>query len=355
MEKRIYYYLITLTSLIVIITALVMTLLFHDFYMRSLSNQITFISFMAMFLPAVVGILVILLVFMYIFSSRLTSSILKPLHNATKNIESILSDEDVEYESSYEELEPFIRTIQYQKKEIEKSIMKLKEAEKYRREFTANVSHELKTPLTSINGYAEMIGEGIANEEDTVRFAKIIQKEGARLLDLIDSIIVLSRLEELEEDKTNMLMEPLNLFDLSKSVYGRFEHIAEEKMINIAISGENVVINGNRRMLEDLISNLIDNSIKYNKPNGKVNISINKSEKAAIFRISDTGIGIPMEDQDRILERFYRVDKSRSKRITGSGIGLSIVKHVVEYHNGKIDIKSKIDKGTKFEISFPLK
>lgn len=355
MEKRIYYYLITLTSLIVIITALVMTLLFHDFYMRSLSKQLTFISFMAMFLPAVVGILVILLVFMYIFSSRLTSSILKPLHNATKNIESILSDEDVEYESSYEELEPFIRTIQYQKKEIEKSIMKLKEAEKYRREFTANVSHELKTPLTSINGYAEMIGEGIANEEDTVRFAKIIQKEGARLLDLIDSIIVLSRLEELEEDKTNMSMEPLNLFDLSKSVYGRFEHIAKEKMINIAISGENVVINGNRRMLEDLISNLIDNSIKYNKPNGKVNISINKSEKAAIFRISDTGIGIPMEDQDRILERFYRVDKSRSKRITGSGIGLSIVKHVVEYHNGKIDIKSKIDKGTKFEISFPLK
>jgi two-component system phosphate regulon sensor histidine kinase PhoR len=306
-----------------------------------------------MTLPATVGIFVIMLVFLYFLSSRLTYNVLKPIHLATQKIESILSGEEVKDEESYEELEPFIRTIQSQKNEIERSINKLKESERYRREFTANITHELKTPLTSINGYAEMIASGMTKEEETIKFAKTIQKEGSRLLELIDSILKLSEIEGEVISKKTQSLELFDMYELTAEIVNRFNNIVQEKNISVKLTGSLALINGNRRMIEDLISNLLDNAIKYNKVNGNVYISILNMENYIVLNVSDTGIGIPKEETERVFERFYRVDKSRSKKIGGTGIGLSIVKHIVEYHKGKLTIRSEIDKGTEIKVILP--
>ena len=353
MEKRIYKYLISLISLVVIITSVLLTLLFYDINNSNLGRVLTVPDLLLMTLPATIGILVIALAFLYFLSSKLTNNILKPVHLATQKIESILSGEEVKEEGSYEELEPFIRTIQSQKNEIERSINKLKESEKYRREFTANITHELKTPLTSINGYAEMIASGMTKDEDTKKFAKIIQKEGKRLLKLIDLILKLSEIEGEVNSNRNHSFERFDIYELANEVVNRYANIAEEKNISIKLTGNSALINGNRRMIEDLISNLLDNAIKYNKVNGSVYLSIVTIEDKVVLKVTDTGIGIPREDSERVFERFYRVDKSRSKKISGTGIGLSIVKHIVEYHRGKIIIKSEVDKGTEIKIIFP--
>jgi len=353
LEKRIYNFLIILTSIIVILTCLILGILFYDFQIRGIEADLSLSSILLMILPVTIGILVINLVFLYFFSSKLTSSILKPLQLATQKIESILSGKEVKYEPIYDELNPFIKAIQFQKLEIEKSIMKLKEAEKYRREFTANVSHELKTPLTSINGYAEMIAMGITNEEDVVKFAKIIGEEGNKLLGLIDSIINLSKLDGESVTKAKETFEVVDLLEIASNIVGSLEHGARERDIHLNILGDSTFIRGNRRMLEDLISNLIDNAIKYNRPQGVVDINIGNTERNTTISVKDTGIGIPDEDIDRVFDRFYRVDKSRSKSINGTGIGLSIVKHIVEYHNGKITLSSELGKGTEIKISLP--
>jgi two-component system phosphate regulon sensor histidine kinase PhoR len=306
-----------------------------------------------MILPATIGILVIALVFLYFLSSRLTYKILEPMHLAAQKIESILSGEEVSQEVSYEELEPFIRTIKSQKSEIERSIEKLKESERYRREFTANITHELKTPLTSINGYAEMIATGMTKEEDTKNFARIIYKEGSRLLELIESILKLSKIEGEVYARRDLSLDYFDLYELINEIINRFSHVAGDKNININLAGNSIFINGNKRMLEDLVSNLVDNAVKYNRVNGSVNITVLPSDKNIILIVADTGIGIPEEDQQRVFERFYRVDKSRSKKISGSGIGLSIVKHIVEYHKGKLVLNSEVDKGTEVKVILP--
>lgn len=355
MEKRIYYFLIAITFVIVIVTSLIMAVVFYDYYIQTLNEEITISSLLLIFLPAEVGILVLVIVFIYFFSSKLTSAILQPLHKATLQIEAILSGEQIKLEASYDELEPFMRTISSQKKEIERSITKLKEMEKYRREFTANISHELKTPLTSINGYAEMIAEGITQPEDIKRFAKIIQKEGTKLLQLIDSVITLSKVEEVQINGIKLSFEDLDLYGLAHSTCMRLEYVAKEKGVSINLKGDNPIIMGNAHMVEDLIFNLVDNAIKYNRMDGKIEINIRDTEKFGILTIKDTGKGISPEEQERIFERFYRVDKSRSKKITGSGIGLSIVKHIVELHDGKISLESRIDEGTQIKIYLPKK
>jgi two-component system phosphate regulon sensor histidine kinase PhoR len=317
-----------------------------------MKEELSLLSLFTMILPALIGILVLILVLVYFYSSRLTARILEPIHISTQRIESILSGEDVESYSSYEELEPFVKAIQYQKVEIQKYIEKLKKTEKYRREFTANVTHELKTPLTSINGYAEMIASGITDEEETIKFANTILKEGTRLLELIDQILNLSKIEG-QVIESRVIFEDIDLYEITKSIVSRFKDSVVSRNIQFNLYGESTIIEGNPSMIEDLISNLIDNAIKYNKVDGKVEINIFNKDMLAIINVKDTGMGIPKEDQDRIFERFYRVDKSRSKKITGTGIGLSIVKHIVEYHKGKITLKSEVNKGTEIEISLP--
>ena len=224
-------------------------------------------------------------------------------------------------------------------------------AEKHRREFTANVSHELKTPLQSIIGSAELIENGIVKEEDMPRFIERIRKEASRLVCLIDDIIRLSELDEGDE----MPCEEVSLRMISEEVCETLSDAAKQKDVSLEVSGDDVAIHGVRRLFYEIIYNLCDNAIKYNHPGGKVKIEIIEQMDAVQISVSDNGIGIAPEDQDKVFERFYRVDKSHSKQSGGTGLGLSIVKHAVQHHHGKITVESELNKGTTISVVFDTK
>lgn len=218
-------------------------------------------------------------------------------------------------------------------------------SEQLRREFSANVSHELKTPLTSIHGYAQVISSGIAKAEDIQRFAQKIEKESSRLIILIEDIMKLSRLDE---NITINDKDEINLLKITNEVIESLSENAKEKNLEIVITGNDTYLYASLSQMTEMIYNLCDNAIKYNKQNGKIKIILDDKK----FIISDTGIGIPSENQDRIFERFYRVDKSHSKKENGTGLGLSIVKHILKANNATISVESKVDEGTTFIVSF---
>lgn len=220
--------------------------------------------------------------------------------------------------------------------------------ERHRREFTANVSHELKTPLQSIIGSAELMENGIVKEEDLPRFVGHIRKEASRLVTLIDDIIRLSQLDE----GADMPKEEVSLKALAEEVCETLADAAKMKDVSMTIVGDNGVIKGVHRLLYEVVYNLCDNAIKYNVAGGNVNVSIEEKGKDVIISVKDTGIGIDKEHQAKVFERFYRVDKSHSKQSGGTGLGLSIVKHAVAYHHGKIAMESELNKGTTISISF---
>lgn len=220
-----------------------------------------------------------------------------------------------------------------------------RKAEKMRREFTANVTHELKTPLTSISGYAEIIESGIAAPEDIERFAGKIHKESGRLLSLIGDIIELS---ELDENTRPANYDKVDLSGLSREVAEDLHTNANKHEVEIKVNAaEKVLINGNRNQLYELVYNLCDNAIRYNRKGGSVTVTVKKDGENAFLSVADTGIGIPVKHQKRVFERFYRVDKSRSKETGGTGLGLAIVKHIAERHDGTITLKSD-ENGTTF-------
>ncbi len=221
--------------------------------------------------------------------------------------------------------------------------------ESLRREFTSNVSHELKTPLTSISGFAELIRDGIATEDDAKRFAANIHKEAGRLIVLVGDIIRLSMLDggELACD------ERVELLSVCSSVVQRLSGIAEKSDITLTVEGEQTFILGNELIIEEMIYNLADNGIKYNKPGGYVKLSVFSDFGDSVVCVRDNGIGIPADKQDRVFERFYRVDKSHSKSIGGTGLGLSIVKHAALRHSAKITLKSEPGEGTEISVRFP--
>ena len=221
-------------------------------------------------------------------------------------------------------------------------------AEKHRQEFTANVSHELKTPLQSIIGSAELMENGIVKAEDIPRFIGHIRKEASRLVFLIDDIIRLSQLDEGAE----MPHEDVSLKVLSEEICETLADAAKLKDISLEVTGDEGVINGVRRLLYEVVYNLCDNAIKYNTPGGKVEVAITEQQGAVKISVSDTGIGIAPEHQDKVFERFYRVDKSHSKQSGGTGLGLSIVKHAVQYHKGKISVESTPGEGTAISVTF---
>ncbi len=221
-------------------------------------------------------------------------------------------------------------------------------AEKHRREFTANVSHELKTPLQSIIGSAELMENGIVKAEDVPRFVGHIRKEASRLVFLIDDIIRLSELDEGAE----MPHEDVSLRILSEEVCETLADAAKLKDVSLQVTGDEGIVNGVRRLLYEVIYNLCDNAIKYNKHGGSVNITVTEKSGEVLLSVQDTGIGISPEHQDKVFERFYRVDKSHSKQSGGTGLGLSIVKHAVQYHNGKISVESELNKGTTITVVF---
>ena len=258
--------------------------------------------------------------------------------------------ENPEDTNVYQELKPFTHRISEENFEKE-------QREELRQQFSANVSHELKTPLTSISGFAEILKNGGTDEQTTKDFANTIYEETQRMISLVNDIIKLSKLDEksISQEK-----EEINLTELSKEVITPLLPVAEKKNVKIDLEAENqVFINGVRSVIFEMIYNLVENAIKYNKNDGKVIVKVSKisenpssKKQNVVLSVSDTGIGIPKNEQERIFERFYRIDKSRSKESGGTGLGLSIVKHGAKYHNAKVTLSSQEGKGSTFTIYF---
>ena len=242
----------------------------------------------------------------------------------------------------YEELTPLLKRIDEQNKQKD-AIADM------RKEFSANVSHELKTPLTSISGYAEIMKNGLVRPEDMKGFAERIYNEASRLITLVEDIIKLSKLDEGEIE---MEKEDVDLYDLTRRIVSRLAPQAEKRAVHVEVTGENVICHGVRQILDEMIYNICENAIKYNRRGGSVSVWVGATLKGKKIIVTDTGIGIPEDQQERIFERFYRVDKSHSKETGGTGLGLSIVKHGAMLHNAQIHVESKVGKGTKMELTF---
>lgn len=258
-----------------------------------------------------------------------------------------------EKSQAYEEIQPLLDKIMKQNRQIEKQIEELncehKKQNDMRRDFTANVSHELKTPLTSISGFAEIIQNGLVKEEDIVRFAGKIHDEAQRLIILVGDIIKLS---QLDGNDITVKFEPIDLYETSQAVMAHLESAADKKNVSMNLSGSHLIITGAEQIIEEMIFNIIDNAIKYNRDGGRVNVNIYSSEEGIHLSVEDTGLGIPKDDIGRIFERFYRVDKSHSKEIGGTGLGLSIVKHGANFHNAKVFVESEYNVGTVMTLVF---
>ena len=294
------------------------------------------LSVFASGLPIVILIILILAAAVVIITHFLTKSIVKPIEQMANDLDHI------DNIRSYKEIRPFIDTIQKQHQDI------LKNAQ-MRQDFTANVSHELKTPLTSISGYSELIENGMAGEDDVQRFAREIHRNSNRLLTLINDII---RLSELDVTENKPEMEKLDFYKLTKNNVDMLRLNADKHSVTLNMSGNTAYITANKMMMEELVYNLVDNAIRYNNENGKVFVSVYNEEDKVYLKVKDTGIGIPKEHQDLIFQRFYRVDKSRSKETGGTGLGLAIVKHIVAQHNAEIEISSTPGAGTEIVVIF---
>lgn len=269
-------------------------------------------------------------------SHYLTKKLVEPIEKLATNI--MLVDEN----NVYEEIRPFVNTIK------EQHINIINNAQ-LRQEFTANVSHELKTPLTAISGYAELIGNGMTGKEDTIRFSNEIHSNANRLLSLINDIIKLSELDEADHQ---MEMERIDLYKLAENCVQMMQVTAEKQGIRLILQGESTMVMANKGLMDEVFYNLCSNAIRYNKPGGSVTVTVGTKDEHPFLSVSDTGIGIPKECQERVFERFYRVDKSRSKSTGGTGLGLAIVKHIVAQHNAALHLDSELDEGTTIEIVF---
>ena len=290
-------------------------------------------------------------------------------------------------EVKYEELRPLLKRVDQQNRQIARQIEELKEAEAVRREFSANVSHEMKTPLQVIAGYSELLSTGMVSAEDTVKFAGIIHEESQHMYALIDDVLALSRLDE--PVSPDGLSDSIDLHILAESVAERLRPLAEKHEVSLRVEGQDgqrVFIDGNEPLMEQVMTNLVSNAIRYNRPGGEVVVAVDTESTPAVLercdkeagvdelrfgprshvarpidfmqavvRVMDTGVGISPDEQQKIFERFYRVDKSRSKETGGTGLGLAIVKHAVEHHNGSIEVESELGKGSVFSVRFPLK
>lgn len=287
-------------------------------------------------LPSLLAMLMVLLVLCLAIARVLTSKLISPIERLAENLD------EYDDKTDYEELTPFINMIKSQHQDIMKNA-------RMRQEFTANVSHELKTPLTSISGYAELIETGMASEQDVVRFANGIHNSANRLLTLINDII---RLSELDGTEDNVAFERLNLYVLAKNCVEMLAFSAQKHEVSISLVGGDCYILGNKQMLEELLYNLCDNAIRYNNAGGTVRVETYSEAGRTILVVKDTGIGIPKEHQARIFERFYRVDKSRSKSTGGTGLGLAIVKHIIAKHNAKVELDSTAGEGTTIKVTF---
>lgn len=292
-------------------------------------------SFIGDALPLMLALSLVVVVIALIMAKILTDRLVEPIEKLSSNPDAT--------EMPYPELRPFAE-------QMEKDRYVQQHMEMLRREFTANVSHELKTPLTGISGYAEMIETGIAKPEDVQDFAGKIRKEALRLLGLVGDIIRLSELDSAEKEED---AEQVDILELAEENVERLNPIADSMGVSVTVDGEPCYVTGSRKRLDELVFNLIDNAVRYNKADGSVAVSVKNTEANIIFAVSDTGIGIPSEARDRVFERFYRVDKSRSKRDGGTGLGLAIVKRVAMLYGAEIRLESEENVGTTVSVRFP--
>ena len=303
-----------------------------------LSRPVAVVMYALIAVSPVLWVFVLVLIISGILAFRAAKQIVTPINNI---------DLDSHSNIPYPELAPLLDKIEEQRMMIQEESG---QREEMRREFSANVSHELKTPLTSISGFAELMAAGGVSPDKVTEFSKDIYKESQRLISLINDIIKLSRLDE-EADLPPK--KDMDLHDLLLRVADDLKPVAGKNNIFIDVKGEETHINGVDQLLYEMVYNLCDNAIKYNYPGGKVIMETVADEKSTKLIVEDNGIGIPPEHQKRVFERFYRVDRSHSKEIGGTGLGLSIVKHGAMYHNADVSMESTPGKGTKITISFP--
>ncbi len=292
----------------------------------------------SIFILLLKSIPVVLVVFLLVLfaalerARKMTRAIVEPINS--------IDIQDPRTDFEYGELKPLLLRIKDYNAEVAKN-------EQMRREFSANVSHELKTPLTSISGYAELMKNRLVKEEDVPGFAEKIYAESARMIALVEDIIKLSRLDE---KKIAITKEPCNLLEIAGPMEERLADYADKYKVDFTVSGHMTMMMAVPMMIEEIMYNLATNAIKYNHPGGYARLTVGMMDGQAMIRVEDNGIGILKEDQERIFERFYRVDKSRSKQTGGTGLGLAIVKHVAQYHNGRIELESQEGKGTRITV-----
>ncbi len=295
----------------------------------------TMYSLFSSAVPVIIVILLAVLLLSVVLAVFLTKRLVRPIEEMAAHLD------DPEPKAPYPELKPFALELHQQRR-------RQQELENVRREFTANVSHELKTPLTSILGLSEMIENGMAKPEDVPVFAGRIHQESQRLLSLISDILKLSQLDEEQEES----LEMVDLLEIARDTAARLQFKAEQENICLTVDGVFCPVKGNAKQLSELCYNLCDNAIRYNQPGGKVEVSALMENGAPVLSVRDTGIGIPPEHQDRVFERFYRVDKSRSKETGGTGLGLAIVKHIAMIHGAAIQLRSEEGRGTEVKVIF---
>ena len=286
-------------------------------------------------LPFMAFLALVMIVTAWLLSKWQIERLIRPIN--TLDLENPLEQE------MYPELQPLLERIEQSNKEKEAVAA-------MRREFSANVSHELKTPLTSISGYAEIMKDGLVRPEDMQHFSEKIYQEASRLITLVEDIIKLSRLDE---GRVELEKEEVDLYELSREIISRLAPQAAKNQVRLELTGESVKYTGIRQILDEMIYNITENAIKYNNPGGKVSVWAGSTLRGKKVVVTDNGIGIPEDQIDRIFERFYRVDKSHSKERGGTGLGLSIVKHGVMLHHGEVHVESKLGEGTRIELVFP--
>lgn len=287
-------------------------------------------------LPIIIGLTVLLYVMCYFLSKHLTAKLVKPVEELVNNAA------NPSLVPEYKELVPFVGALKEQREDILRSAT-------MRQEFTANVSHELKTPLTAISGYAELIENGMVSGDDSVRFAGEIRKNSTRLLSLINDIINLSELD----DGVKLNLEKMDLYEAAKNCIKNLKVAADKNDIKLMLLGTTAYINADKSMMDEVLYNLCDNAIRYNNKGGNVIVDVSNTLDGKVkLTIKDNGIGIGKEHQERIFERFYRVDKSRSRESGGTGLGLAIVKHILTSHGAELSLASEPGKGTSITVTF---
>ena len=288
-------------------------------------------------LPVMAGLAVIMMILAYFMAKWQTNRLVKPIYEL--DLEHPLENK------TYDELTPFLEAMDKQNKEKEA-------VSNMRKEFSANVSHELKTPLTSISGYAEIMKNGMVRPADVPVFSERIYKEARRLIHLVEDIIKLSKLDE---ESVELEKQDVDLYEMTREIISRLAPQAQQRNIRMEVTGEPVTYFGIRQILDEMIYNVCENAVKYNNENGRVSVWVGNTLEGPRVTVTDTGIGIHEEHHERIFERFYRVDKSHSKERGGTGLGLSIVKHGALLHGAKVTVDSAPGKGTRIEMQFPKK